>query len=150
MLQIALFIAVLTSFVLENAKQLARDPAEITNDILIVLFNKLSNNSSLSEIHLSDFTQLGPGLNHESKAMVSNTLLYVSLAISIVISVTTMAAKLWLIHYASWVGLPGSPYARAMRRQSAYNGVKAWKMDKLIGILPLLTLAAVFMFGLFI
>jgi len=89
-------------------------------------------------------------LNHESKVIVSNTLLFVALAISVVTAMTTVAATLWLIPYTSRVGLPGSPHDRALRRQEAYSGVKTWKMHWVVDSLPLLTLMAVFLSGLVI
>jgi hypothetical protein len=44
-LQLGLFSAVLTSFIIESLKSIKPDAAELTNEILVLIFNKLSNSS---------------------------------------------------------------------------------------------------------
>jgi hypothetical protein len=110
----------------------------------MLISNQLSNSSD----QVSQAPRLEP--DDLSKVIVSNALLFISLALSIAISMVAMAAKLWLIRYISWVRLAGSSYDRAMRRQEAYTGIKAWKLHRVIDSLPLWTLIAVFLFGLFV
>jgi hypothetical protein len=100
----------------------------------------------------SDYVAQAPRMEPDdlSKVIVSNALLFVSLALSIAISMVAMAAKLWLIRYISWVREPGSSHHRAMLRQSAYSGMNAWKLHRTMDSIPLLTLIPVFLFGIFI
>jgi hypothetical protein len=149
-LQIGLFITVLTSFIIETQKSFKRDPVEVSNQILVFIFNELSNNSSDPKtLDLKD-PIFGVRKEESSKAMLYNALLFISLAFSIAISMVSVAAKLWLIQYIRWIRLPGSDYHRAMQRQKAYTGMQRWKLHRVIDSLPLLTLVAVFLFGVFI
>jgi hypothetical protein len=147
-LQIGLFIAVLTAFVIETRKSFESDPAEVTNEILMLIFNKLSNSSSGPET--IDLATFEIKQKEFSVATIHNGLLFVSLALSIAISIIAMAAKIWLVRYIGWVREPGSEYNRAMKRQEVYTGMQRWKLHRVIDSLPLFTLVAVFLFGLFI
>ena len=112
----------------------------------------ISNNSSVPKISLENeldkITTLGS--KDYRTAITLNALLFVGLALAIVTSLGAMTAKLWLIRYISRVRSPGSPYDRAMNRQEALGGFKSWKFQRVISSLPLLTLAAVFSFGVFV
>lgn len=79
-----------------------------------------------------------------------NWLLYMSLALSVVVAAIAMTAKLWLIRYTREVTTSGTPRARAKRRQEIYGGLVAWKLEMCIDALPIMALAAIFLFGLFI
>jgi len=79
-----------------------------------------------------------------------NWLLYISLALSILVAALAMAAKLWLVRYSREVTIPGSPRACAKRRQEIYDGLLAWKLERCIDAMPIMALAALFLFGLFI
>ena len=82
---------------------------------------------------------------------MTNALLYIALAISTVVSMVALAAKLWLVNYSRrTIDTVGSHYERAIGRQEAYNGVIEWKMMAVINTLPLLLLVALVMFGFFI
>jgi hypothetical protein len=149
-MEIGLFIAALTSFIIETQKRFTRDPAEVTNDLLLVIIKMLSNSSSVPDIslELDKVTELGS--DDHVKAVSSNALLFVGLALAIAISMGAMAAKLWLIRYISWVREPGSPHSRAMNRQEAFSGLKSWKFQSVLNSLPLFALVAVILFGIFI
>jgi hypothetical protein len=137
----------LTTFVVEASKQFENDPSKITNNILIALYNKPTNGTPVPEISISDFMQ---DARDYSKAIWSNGLLFASLALSVVISMMAMTAKLWIIRYLHRVRSLGSAYDRAMQRQEAYSGVRAWKLGTIINLLPLLIHVPVFLFGLYI
>jgi hypothetical protein len=79
-----------------------------------------------------------------------NSLLYIGLTCSVLISGVAMTAKLWLVKYLHQGSAPGSPFGRAMRRQEAYSGLQAWKLGAVIDALPLLVLCPVGMFMSFI
>ncbi|KAF8154908.1 hypothetical protein B0H34DRAFT_542878 [Crassisporium funariophilum] len=144
---VALFISILTAFIIETSKTFQRDPTEINSDLLVAIYTQLSNPSAPVIDPQSFFT-----LNAEQRynALYANSLLYTSLAISIVVSVAASAAKLWLIRYNREVTAPGPPFQRAMKRQEAYNGVVAWKLEEIIESLPVMVVFAVVLFGIYI
>ena len=105
-------------------------------------------NRSPDTIDTDALFQQDTAARHE--AVVYNSLLYADLALSVVVSMIALFAKLWVINYDHQVNSSGSPYKRAMRRQEAYSGVLAWRMKEIINSLPFLLLIAVFMLGVFI
>jgi hypothetical protein len=147
-MQNGLFIAVLTSFIIETSKSFKPDPVEVADQILVLIFNKLSNSSSGPET--LDFAEFKVEKEELSAAILHNGLLFVSLALSIAVSIISTAAKIWLVRYICWVREPGSDHHRAMKRQESYSGMQRWKLHRVIDSLPLWTLVAVFLFGLFI
>lgn len=150
-LQVALFTAVLTTFVVGTASQFTRDPAAISNDLLVAIYKQLvaiSNNSTAPVIDTSGLFKQDP--TALANAISSNAFLLASLAINVLVSTTALTTKLWLVTYSKRVSAPGSPYERAMRRQRAYNGLLKWKMGAVIGSFPLMVLISVILFGIFI
>ena len=127
--------------------QFDRAPAEISNELLLAIYNT-QKNSSLDTFSRAYFFEQ----NHEDhrRAVVYNALLYADLALSIVVSMIALFAKIWVINYRNQVNSFGSPYKRAMERQEAYNGVVAWRMIQIIDSLPFLLLIAVFMLGVYV
>jgi hypothetical protein len=83
-------------------------------------------------------------------AVYSNSLLYPSLAISIITALLASSAKMWLLRYSRRVASAGTPYERAIRRQETYDGALAWKLKEIIESLPILISMAVTLFGLYI
>ena len=83
-------------------------------------------------------------------AFTQNILLYISLSLSIIVSVIALSAKLWLVGYSRQAFSVGSPYDRAMRRQEAYNGVLVWNMEGVINMLPVILLVALYLFGFYV
>jgi Family of unknown function (DUF6535) len=79
-----------------------------------------------------------------------NTLIYPSLAVSVIASLLAAIAKLWLIRYSRRVASSGTPYERAIRRQETYDGVVAWRLKEIIESLPILISIAVVLFSLYI
>ena len=130
-----------------TVSQFKRNPAEISNDLLFEIYNN-QKNSSLESLNRGDFFDQKPEEHH--KAVVYNALLYADLALSIVVSMIALFAKIWVINYRDQVNSSGSPYKRALERQEAYNGVLAWRMIQIIDSLPFLLLIAVFMLGVYV
>ena len=79
-----------------------------------------------------------------------SSLLYPSLALSIVASLLAASAKMWLLRYSRRVSSSGTPYERAIRRQDIYDGAVAWRLKEIIESLPLLLSIAVVLFGIYI
>jgi len=130
-----------------TAQQFERDPAKISNELLFAIYDNQKNSSS-ETISRATFFDQHPKEHH--KAVVYNALLYADLALSIVVSMIALFAKIWVINYRNQVNSSGSPYKRAMERQEAYNGVLAWRMTQIIDSLPFLLLIAVFMLGVYV
>ena len=105
-------------------------------------------NSSLESFNRAHFFDQNHEERHE--AVVYNALLFADLAVSIVVSMIALFAKIWVINYRDQVNSAGSPYKRALERQEAYNGVLAWRMIQIIDSLPFLLLIAVFMLGIYV
>jgi hypothetical protein len=77
-------------------------------------------------------------------------LLYLSLALSILVAATAMAAKLWLLRYTREVKTSGTPRDCAKRRQEMYNGLVAWQLKICIDAMPVITSIALMLFAIFI
>ena len=124
------------------------EPADITNQLLVAIYtNQLAalQNSSPAIINTTALLQQA-----EYKAVVYNEFLFTDLNFSIIVSMITLFAKIWVINYGHQVNSPGSPYERAVKRQEAYSGVLVWKLGEIIDLLPFLLLIAVLMLGIFI
>jgi Family of unknown function (DUF6535) len=147
---VALFISVLTSFIIQTLPQFQRNPADITNDLLAAIYNQLvaqSNSTSIPPVDPRSFSELSIDNYHD--AVIQNALLYTSLSLSIVVSVTAHVAKLWLVNYSRQAFSVGSHYDRAMKRQEAYNGFLVWNLGRVINMLPVILLIALSLFGLY-
>ena len=92
-MKIGLFIAILTSFAIETQKLFYPDQAKLTNEFLVYILNTLSNSSAVPKISLQDELDkiTIPGSEDHRTAVILNTLLFVSLALAIVISMGAMA-----------------------------------------------------------
>ena len=149
--QVALFISVLSSFILKTLTQFQRNPANITNDLLVAIYDQLaaqSNNTSIPSVDpRSYFNQSKADYN---ATVIQSGLLYTSLSLSIVVAVMALLAKQWLVNYSSQVFSVGSPYDRAMKRQEAYNGALAWNLRGLINMLPFILIIILYLFGYYV
>ena len=141
-------ISVLTSFIANNSTtQLKQNLANITNDLLVAIYNQTvaqSNNISITPVNPMSFFNLSQ--NNHNVTVTQTALLYVSLSLSIVVLFIALAAKLWLVSYSCQAFSVGSPYDRAMKRQEAYNGVLVWSLGGVINMLPVILLIALYMF----
>jgi hypothetical protein len=150
--QVGIFLSVLNTFVVDTSKQFNPDPADIQNKLLNATYHMMAahyNNTTIPLANTTDFFTLNS--KAYNRAVISNALLYTSIALCIVVSVISLAAKLWLVTYSERTfKLVGLPYDRSVERQKAYNGVVAWKMEAVINFMPLLLLIAVVMFGFYI
>ena len=121
----------------------------------MAIYNQLvaqSNNTSIPRVDTeSYFNQSKIQSKIELDAAVNqNTLLYTSLALSIIVSVIALVAKLWLVSYSRQAFSVGSRYDRAMKRQEAYNGVLVWNLGGVINMLPVVLLIALYLFGIYV
>jgi hypothetical protein len=150
-----LFSAIVTSFLLDTSSRLERDTATTTNDILnttntvlVAISRQLSsfNNGTFTAQDLPNLSTPLPEFVPTKNDIIVIALLYASLAGCIISSAGALIAKLWLIDYRKVVGQPGTAYDRALRRQRAYTGLKAWRFSQVISALPTLVLISVILF----
>ncbi|KIK02786.1 hypothetical protein K443DRAFT_5912 [Laccaria amethystina LaAM-08-1] len=150
---VGLIMAVLTSFVIDTSQRFQPNPADITNQLLIGIYDQLvaqasNTSSSLTRIDTVAIFKLDTGdYNH---AFLCNALLYSSLGLCTVAAALALAAKLWVISYGERASSGGTPYERAKKRQEAYSGVLVWKMGAAIQSLPLILLIALVVFVFFV
>lgn len=141
----------MTSFVINTSTQLQRNPADITNDLLVAIYTQLAAQSDNVSIPLVDTNAyFDQNKTDYEYALSCSVLLYSSLSLSIVVSVIALAAKLWLVSYTHDAFSAGSPYERAMKRQEVYNGIIVWRLGAVINTLPVILLIALIMFGFFV
>lgn len=140
---------VLASFVTDASKQFQRDPADMTYRLLLEIYDRQINASLPRTIDTDAISKLDPG--DSEHAFICNALLYSSLGLCTIAASLALAAKLWVISYGERAFSASlTPYKRAMKRQEAYSGVLAWKLEAAIQSLPLILLIALVVFGFYV
>ena len=145
-MQVAFFSGVLTAFIIETTKGFQPDAGDVTNRILIAIYNNTMN--ATTPIDLEKYLRLDDDAH--KLAVYRNALLYTSLAVSIVISILATLLKLWIIQHEREVTPSGPLHIRLMKRQESYNGSIIWRLEGCIASLPIMNLIALILFGLFI
>ncbi|KAF8756839.1 hypothetical protein RHS01_04098 [Rhizoctonia solani] len=144
-IQAALFSAVSTTFVVESIKDLQPDPAMISattlQEISQVLRIIVSNNQSSAS-----FSDLPPEekFKPSAAAIWVNVLWFLSLALSVSVSLVTMLAKQWCYSFMS--GRAGQPHVQARTRQRRLEELERWKMPEILAILPVFMHLSLFLF----
>ncbi|CAE6493445.1 unnamed protein product [Rhizoctonia solani] len=134
----ALFSAIVTAFLIESYQNLKPDHAEITaTGVLAVLehlraasANQVLNTTNI-EIPATDEFQ--PTTN----ALLVNLAWFLSLTLSIVVTLLAMLVKQWGEAYRSGSGL-APPCVQARVRQARYNKLKSWRTEDIVVSLPVL------------
>ncbi|CUA71095.1 GPI ethanolamine phosphate transferase 1 [Rhizoctonia solani] len=128
----ALFSFICTAFLIESSESLQTDSIET-----------LARQSEQKIAILSDHSWLNP----ELRALISldpfsprpidlyiNILWFFSLILSATVSLIAMLAKEWCYIFVS--DSMGDPWSQTKRRQQRWEGMKKWKMEQVIMILP--------------
>ncbi|KAG8718182.1 hypothetical protein FRC08_005780 [Ceratobasidium sp. 394] len=142
----ALFSAISTAFVIESSKSLQPDPAETSAQTLFVISQTLlaiANNQPGSPLNFTapktqDFVA-------PVSAVCVNALWFLSLSLSVAVSLVAMLAKDWARGYMA--ELTGQPYQQARKRQRRWDGLKEWKVPEVITFLPSLLHLALLLFA---
>ncbi|CCO36133.1 hypothetical protein BN14_10258 [Rhizoctonia solani AG-1 IB] len=143
----ALFSAVSTAFVIESYKSLKPDPAEASVEILRAMSRTLLIVANQTQPTGSQI----PEPENESdfspswSAICVNLLWFLSLSISILVSLIAMLSKEWCSQFMS--GRTGSPVAQARRRQQRWDGIVEWRMEGVLTFLPSLIHLALLLFA---
>ncbi|CAE6388332.1 unnamed protein product [Rhizoctonia solani] len=139
----ALFSAVSTTFVVESSKNLQPDPAAISATTLqeiSQILRIISNNQSGASLPPSSEPEFKP----PASAIWVNALWFLSLALSVSVSLATMLAKQWCYSYMS--GRAGQPHIQARTRQRRLEELERWKMPEILAILPVFMHLSLFLF----
>ncbi|KAJ3830542.1 hypothetical protein F5880DRAFT_1468240, partial [Lentinula raphanica] len=121
-----LFSAVVTTFVVQTSQALSVDYATIS-----AILRANGNIPTISQIPTTDTTS-----SPTTGDIWVNGLWFTSLIIALSVALFAVLAKQWLRQYMSIV--TGTPRERTFIRQFRYEGLRAWKVQAIIGILPVL------------
>ncbi|CAE6478818.1 unnamed protein product [Rhizoctonia solani] len=144
----ALFSAISTAFVIESYKNLKPDPAEISSQTLLTISQTLLliANGSQPSITSPAPEIDAPPFQASVKAVCVNVLWFLSLSLSVAVSLISMLAKEWCLEYMA--GRTGPPGAQARRRQQRWDGLVKWRMRELIMMLPSLIHLSLLLFAI--
>ncbi|KAK0458623.1 uncharacterized protein EV420DRAFT_1221617, partial [Desarmillaria tabescens] len=147
-----LFSAVVTTLVVQTSQSLQPNYAAMSASLLyesVLVQRAIANGSSVDIIAPSPLSPNIAFVPATTDVWV-NGLWFTSLFLSLSTALFAVLIKQWLRHY---VILPsGTPRDRAFTRQFRYDGLKKWRIQALIGFLPLLMhlALAIFFAGLVI
>ncbi|CAE6426717.1 unnamed protein product [Rhizoctonia solani] len=143
----ALFSAISTAFVIESYKNLKQDPADVSSQTLLVISQTLSllaNRSQTTDVPPAPVMDGSP-FKASPTAICVNVLWFLSLSLSVAVSLVSMLAKEWCLEFMS--GRIGPPGAQARRRQRRWDGVVGWRMKEVLVVLPSLIHLSLLLFA---
>ncbi|KAJ3773802.1 hypothetical protein FB446DRAFT_666033, partial [Lentinula raphanica] len=129
-----LFSAVITTFVAQTSQALSVDNESLSTSYLKEISTILragGNVSTILQIPTTD-TTFSPATGD----IWVNGLWFTSLTLALSVALIAVLAKQWLRQYMSIV--TGTARERAFIRQFRFDGLKTWKVQEIIGILPVL------------
>ncbi|CAE7080554.1 unnamed protein product [Rhizoctonia solani] len=135
-------------FVIESYKNLKQDPADVSSQTLITISNTLmliANGSQPSGTLPLPETDT-PAFQASAKAICVNVLWFLSLSLSVAVSLISMLAKEWCLEFMS--GRTGPPGAQVRRRQQRWDGLVKWRMKGLLMLLPSLIHMSLLLFAI--
>ena len=140
-LQAGLFSAVTSAFIIDVQSNLQPDAAGDTAALLRVLIYKMDNTTFGAD------TPTIPQWAGPPHAIVQvQTILYASLAASLLSAFLAMLGKQWLNRYVS-TDMRGTAIERSQHRQQKLDGIVAWYFDYVMEALPLMLQGALFLLG---
>ncbi|KAH7094181.1 hypothetical protein BKA62DRAFT_720984 [Auriculariales sp. MPI-PUGE-AT-0066] len=136
-----LFSAVATGFLLEASKQLQPDFAEQTLHVALNLLSRLDD--TVRAPALPDINTF----NAPERARWINGLWFISLTLSLVVSLLAILVKQWIVEYTAKMRAPVEHARRWAWRHFAYRrGLAKWGVGGIISSLTALLHAALFLF----
>jgi hypothetical protein len=124
-------------FVIESSKKLQPDPADISAQALVLISQAIpiiSNSSKGSSLQLPTSATASERFTPSRVVVWVNTLWFLSLSLSIAVSLIAMLAKEWCYLFMS--GRTGQTCLQARRRQQRWDALVQWKMPELLMFLP--------------
>ncbi|KAG8725277.1 hypothetical protein FRC09_003561 [Ceratobasidium sp. 395] len=133
--------------VIESSKRLQPDPAETAtqtlqaiSQILIAISNgKPVDSFTSSDVSPSQFSTF-------RSSVLVNALWYLSLTLSVAVSLVAMVSKSWCNVFMS--NRTGPKYEQGRRRQRKWNAIERWGMENVFVYLPALMHLALLLFAL--
>lgn len=138
MLQAGLFSAINTAFIVVTVTNLAANPADQTNALLILLVTGATSSSLKA-------TDLNPTFHATAAAVRQNCVLFGSLCSSLLAAAGAVLAKQWLGTYER-TGQIGSHESQSLRRTQKFYGAEAWGLRPVVEALPSLLLLSLALF----
>ncbi|CUA75555.1 Phenylalanine--tRNA ligase beta subunit [Rhizoctonia solani] len=144
----ALFSAISTAFVIESYKSLKPDPADVSAQTLLVISHTLSSLVNTSQPATSAPIQVEEAAPFRASlaAICVNVLWFLSLSLSVAVSLISMLAKEWCLEFMS--GRTGPPGTQARRRQRRWDGLESWRMKEVLILLPSLIHLSLLLFAI--
>ncbi|KAK0457140.1 uncharacterized protein EV420DRAFT_1749011 [Desarmillaria tabescens] len=141
-----LFSAVVTTFVAQTSQNLQVDYGQVTASLLFELIDvqhAAANGSLVNDVPRSDLTPFSNFRPTISDLLV-NGLWFTSLSFSLTTALFAVLTKQWIHQY---MAVPsGTPRDRCRVRQFQYMGLEQWGVGVIIGLLPVLMSASLFVF----
>jgi hypothetical protein len=121
--------------VIESLNDLKPDPAESSAQTLLAISQTLAAISNGQPVALPTADRLDtPAFSPPRTAVLVNLLWFLSLSLSVAVSLIAMLAKEWCYMFMS--NRSGVIYEQARRRQQRWNGIERWKMTEVLTYLP--------------
>ncbi|QRV92900.1 Apolipoprotein [Ceratobasidium sp. AG-Ba] len=143
----ALFSAISTAFAGISTQYLQQDPADKSAQALLTISQALveiSNNRAMNSSLVANSEP--PVFKPSRTAVIVNTLWFLSLSLSVAVSLIAMLAKEWCHAFIS--GRTGEIYERARLRQKRWNEIERLRMVDVLTLLPLLMHLALLLFAI--
>ncbi|KAG9123396.1 hypothetical protein FRC07_014991, partial [Ceratobasidium sp. 392] len=134
-------------FVIESSKSLQPDPAETSAQTLFTISQTLLALANTQPGSTFSFTPpQPPQFVVTTSAICVNTLWFMSLSLSVAVSLVAMLGKDWARAYMA--ELTGQPYQQARKRQQRWDSLEEWRMPQVITFLPTLLHLALLLFAI--
>ncbi|SJL00935.1 uncharacterized protein ARMOST_04250 [Armillaria ostoyae] len=143
-----LFSAVVTMFVVQTSQSLQADYVQVSASLLfelVLVQHAIANGSPVDTVPVSSLNPLSQTAFVPAATDVwVNGLWFTSLFLSLTTALVAVLVKQWLHHY---VVLPsGTPCERCCIRQYRYLGFQKWRVEVIVGVLPVLMHLALALF----
>ncbi|KAG8798002.1 hypothetical protein FRC16_008212 [Serendipita sp. 398] len=137
--QAAIFSAVLTTLIVDSKDLLEQDNTDALVDAVVFLMNDLANGTHQP--------YSPPKFRPSTRSILVNCFFFASLCLSIATALAAVLAMQWVTDYGAVTRRAGStPEERVKRRHFRYQGGLDWKIDTIIGALPIALHLSVLLF----
>ncbi|KAJ6599819.1 hypothetical protein DFH09DRAFT_1504015 [Mycena vulgaris] len=138
-----LFSAISSAFIIQIQPELQPDP-NATNQALMHLLIHIHtvNNSIFSGSDIIVPVSPAPS----APVIVAQSLLYASLACTLLAALLAVLGKQWLMYYSA-AGERGTIEARGVERQRKIDGIRRWKFDTVLQTFPFLLQLSLLLFA---
>ena len=137
--QAGLFSAVASTFIVDVQAQLQPDYTQLSYNVLRIIAT--ANGQTVDAKPDSDTPWTGP----DPTLVHVQSILYSSLAVSLLAAFVAMLGKQWLNRYSA--GIHGSLIDRSRDRQRKMNGMTTWRFNIVMEILPMMLQGALLLLG---